>query len=53
MNAQPLVAKTYLSRSKLDWTDEAIDDFSSAASETMRLEGLLALRFTPTATSCS
>lgn len=25
MNAQPLVAKTYLSQSKLDWTDEAID----------------------------
>ena len=26
MNAQPLVAKTYLSQSKLDWTDEAIDE---------------------------
>ena len=26
MNGQPLVAKTYLSQSKLDWTDEAIDE---------------------------
>lgn len=26
MNAQPLVAKTYLSQSKLDWTDEAINE---------------------------
>ena len=26
MNAQPLVAKTYLSQSKLDWTDKAIDE---------------------------
>ncbi len=26
MKAQPLVAKTYLSQSKLDWTDEAIDE---------------------------
>ena len=26
MNAQPLIAKTYLSQSKLDWTDEAIDE---------------------------
>ena len=25
MNTQPLVAKTYLSQSKLDWTDESID----------------------------
>ena len=26
MNAQPIVAKTYLSQSKLDWTDEAINE---------------------------
>ena len=26
MNAHPLVSKTYLSQSKLDWTDEAIDE---------------------------
>ena len=39
MNAQPLVAKTYLSQSKLDWTDEAIDELLELSPEGNSFEG--------------
>ena len=44
MNAQPLVAKTYLSQSKLDWTDEAIDELlerSKQNNATKRITGAM------------
>lgn len=44
MNAQPLVAKTYLSQSKLDWTDEAIDELlerSKRNNATRRITGAM------------
>ena len=44
MNAQPLVAKTYLSQSKLDWTDEAIDELlqrSKQNNATRRITGAM------------
>ena len=44
MNAQPLVAKTYLSQSKLDWTDEAIDELlerSKRNNATIKITGAM------------
>ena len=44
MNAQLLVAKTYLSQSKLDWTDEAIDELlerSKRNNATRRITGAM------------
>ena len=44
MNAHPLVSKTYLSQSKLDWTDEAIDQLlerSKQNNATKRITGAM------------
>ena len=40
MNAQPLVAKTYLSQSKLDWTDEAIDQLLERSKQNNATRGI-------------
>tara|TARA_B100002019_G_C20936554_1_gene434704 strand:+ start:229 stop:636 length:408 start_codon:yes stop_codon:yes gene_type:complete len=40
MNAQPLVAKTYLSQSKLDWTDEAIDQLLERSKQNNATKGI-------------
>ena len=40
MNAQPLVAKTYLSQSKLDWTDEAIDQLLERSKQNNASRGI-------------
>ena len=40
MNAQPLVAKTYLSQSKLDWTDEAIDHLLERSKQNNATRGI-------------
>ena len=40
MNAQPLVAKTYLSQSKLDWTDDAIDQLLERSKQNNATRGI-------------
>ena len=40
MNAQPLVAKTYLSQSKLDWTDDAIDQLLERSKRNNATKGI-------------
>jgi hypothetical protein len=40
MNGQPLVAKTYLSQSKLDWTDEAIDQLLERSKQNNATRGI-------------
>ena len=40
MNAHPLVSKTYLSQSKLDWTDEAIDQLLERSKQNNATKGI-------------
>ena len=40
MNAQPIVAKTYLSQSKLDWTDEAINQLLERSKQNNATKGI-------------
>ena len=40
MSGYPLVAKTYLSQSKLDWTDEAIDQLLERSKQNNTTKGI-------------